>query len=408
MTLTAPPVQVGRPATIGARGGGLILPPGAASTFGMPGPYVYDIRTARRIPAVGRAVQLYAGLVKQMPIDAVRGYDRVEPQPRILAAPDPDRGGSWFVAVNVEDYLLAGNAVALVTKRGADGWPLAVRWLEAAYTAIVWNVDNTVDYAYRGQYLPFEDVIHVRRGADRSYPVRGVGVVEEYLSTLDRVAMEEEYERGALAGGAVPSVAVVAPQSQITQEVADEAKAGWLAKFSGPQREPVILPSGTQVIPLAWSPTDTQLVEARRMSLLDVANIFNLDGYWVGAPVAGMTYRTAGPQYQQILRTSLEPVLADFEDVWSAALLPRGTFARFRRSQLLREDLATSATAAAGLYAAGIWTQGEARVATGVPPNAPGGVGAMADVLAPAPASTSPALPAQPGEPTDQTVGGLP
>ena len=97
-----------------------------------------------------------------------------------------------------------------------------------------------------------------------------------------------------------------------------------MEKFAGPNREPAILPNGTQVIPLAWSPSDTQLIEARQVSLLDVANMFNLDGYWLGAPVAGMTYRTAGPQYQQILRTSLEPVLSDFEDVWSFDWLPRG------------------------------------------------------------------------------------
>ena len=63
-------------------------------------------------------------------------------------------------------------------------------------------------------------------------------------------------------------------------------RIGW-TKFSGPTREPVFLPNGTAVIPLAWSPTDTQLAEARHMSLLDVANMFNLDGYWLGAPVAG-------------------------------------------------------------------------------------------------------------------------
>ena len=81
--------------------------------------------------------------------------------------------------------------------------------------------------------------------------------------------------------------------------------------------------------------------------------MFNLDGYWLGAPVAGMTYRTAGPQYQQILRTSLEPVLSDFEAAWSDAWLPRGTGVRFQRAQLLREDLATSMTAAvAGVGAA--------------------------------------------------------
>ena len=338
-------------------------------------PYVWDAQSARRIPALGRALQLYAGLCKQMPMEAYRGYTRL-PQPRLLSKPDPLRGGPEFVGLSVEDYLLSGNALALVTARGADGWPLAVTWLPAQWVFIQWTITDVLPtYYYIDQPLPFDDVIHVRRSADRYYPVRGVGVVEEFLGSLDRVAMEEEYERNALSDGAVPSVAVVTPSATLTQDTADEAKLNWVNKFGGPTREPVFLPNGTQVIPLAWSPTDTQLAEARRLSLIDVANMFNLDGYWLGAPVAGMTYRTAGPQYQQVLRTSLEPVLSDFEAIWSDAWLPRGTNVRFQRAQLLREDLATSTTAAVAAYTAGILTQPEARVMVGVPPNEIGAAG---------------------------------
>jgi HK97 family phage portal protein len=383
-------------------GGASIIPPPGIASHGTPGPYVYDTTSARRIPAVGRALQLFGGLTKQMPIDAYRTFTRIAPTPRLCQRPDPARAGSWFVQVNVEDYLLSGNAVSLVTARGADGWPLAVTWLPASWVYIVWQPWNetAITYTYLGRELPLADVVHVRRGADRLYPVRGVGVVEEYLSTLDRVAMEEEYERGALEGGAVPSVAVITPQAQITQDIADDAKARWADKFAGPQREPVFLPAGTQVIPLAWSPTDTQLAEARRLSLLDVANMFNLDGYWLGAPVAGMTYRTAGPQYQQVLRTSLEPILSDFEDVWSDAWLPRGTSIRFRRSQLLREDLATSTTAAVAAYQAGLMTLAEARIEIGLPPDMPGATGVGADL--------EPATPADPNAPLPEGEMGGP
>ena len=147
----------------------------------------------------------------------------------------------------------------------------------------------------------------------------------------------------------------------LDQTTADEAKAHWTSLLGGLGREPVILPNGTVVQPLAWSPTDTQLAEARRLTLIDVANIFNLDGYWLGAPVAGMTYRTAGPQYQQALRTSLEPVLADFEDVWSFALLVRGQAIRFQRLQSLHGGLSD-------LYGRrGVWLPGRHYHARRVP-----------------------------------------
>ena len=383
MTVVAAAYGAGRGVSV--RDSGSLIPPPGGLTIA--GPYVYDILSARRVPAVARCLQLYSGLVRQMPMDAYRGYQRL-PQPRLLAAPDPNRGGPWFVGISVEDYLMSGNAVSIITSRGADGWPLSVQWLPINWVYIQWNsyyaAETDVSYYYLGAELPYDDVIHVRRGADRTYPVRGVGIVEEALTTLDRVAQEEEYERQTLSGAAVPSVAIIAPQTTITQDQADDAKARWMTNWGGPVREPAILPNGTSVVPLAWSPSDTQLTEARHMSLTDVANVFNLDGYWLGAPVSGMTYRTSGPQYQQILRTSLEPVLADFEAVWSNAWLPRGTNIRFRRSQLLREDLATSTTAAVAAYGAGITTLGEARVEIGLPPAAAAPLGVNADMAAPA------------------------
>jgi HK97 family phage portal protein len=181
------------------------------------------------------------------------------------------------------------------------------------------------------------------------------------------VAAEEIFESSALSSGAVPSVAIITPQATLTQDVATEAKANWLTTYGGATREPAILPNGTVIQPLAWSPADTQLTEARRMSLTDVANMFNLDSYWLGAAVQGMTYKTAGPQYQQILRTSLEPVLADFEDVWSDAWLPRGQSIHFDRNQLLRDDLATTSTAMATLVGAGIVSAAEARAYMDLP-----------------------------------------
>ena len=377
MSLTAtaapPPVHL----RAGHIGGGWF---GGGGAYGVGGQYVYDANTARRIPGVSRAIQLYAGMCKQMPLEAYRGYTRL-PQPRLLAKPDLMRGGPEFVGLNVEDYLLSGNAICRVTVRNAEGWPAAVQWLPAQWVYIAWNVEAPLpQYYYLSTPLPFDDVIHVRRSADRYYPVRGVGVVEEHLSTLDRVAQEEEYERNALSDGAVPSVAVITPNATLTQDVADEAKKNWMDKFSGPTREPVFLPNGTAVIPLAWSPTDTQLVEARHMSLIDVANMFNLDAYWLNAPGTGLTYKTAAPQYQQILRTSVEPLLADFEAAWSDAWLPRGSVIRFQRAQLLREDLATSMTAAVAGKNGGIITVPEARVMVGLPPDESGGAGLVETV----------------------------
>jgi len=338
---------------------GSLPPPGTGS------PYVWDTQSAMAIPSVARAVQLITSMVKQMPLDAFRGVDPL-PRPTILATLDPERARSWFVQVNVEDYLLNGNAISYVTSLGSDGWPLSCTWVPSQWVTIVWFPDQQIPtYYVGGQQLDPTLVIHVRRGADRWMPWRGVGVVEQSLNTLQRVAMEEAYEQGALSSGGVPSVAIIAPNPRLSQEEADQGKTDWLAKFAPvgavSSREPVILPAGTVVTPLAWSPEDTQMVAARQLSLTDIANAFNLDGSWLGANTGSMTYKSPGPLYLQMLRTTIEPVLQDFEQVWSDKMLPRGQSVRFDRWQILRDDLSVTVATLVAATGAGIMSTEEAR-----------------------------------------------
>jgi phage portal protein BeeE len=283
------------------------------------------------------------------------------------------------VGVQVEDYLRHGNAISLVTSRNAEGWPATVAWIPAAWVSFTWTPGRGTTLYVGATELPRADVVHVRRGADRYSPGRGVGVIEQYLSTLDRVGLEEESERANLTGAGVPSVAIIAQNPALSQGEADAGKETWMAKYGGPVREPAILPFGTQVIPLSWSASDSQMVEARKMSLQDVANAYNLDGYWLGAEQAGLTYKSPGPLFLALLRISLEPVMTDFEQAWADAWLPRGQAVRFDRLQISRDTFAESIDALAKAIAppvsdptvVPIMSTQEARLYLGLP-SAPG------------------------------------
>lgn len=331
---------------------------------------VWDVETARSIPGVGRALQLY-GLISSCALDLYRGDDRLT-RPLQLKLPDVNlRARSTFVRVQVEDYLTHGNAVHVITMRYANGAMRGSRW----FPAHMWQVadpsstpDGGVDYYLNGRLVTREDVVHVQRGAAAGEPWRGVGVVEQHLKTLNRAGLEEAAESKNLTEGGVPSVAVISPNPDITQTQVDNAKLKWLEKYSGPGREPAILPNGTQVIPLSWSPVDSDLIEARKMTLTDVANVFNLDGYWVGAPTTSMTYQSPGPNFLQLLRTSLEPVMVDFELVWSLLWLPPlGQEIRFDRLQLTRDDLSTEVQTGATAVQSGLMTREEWRLRWGMP-----------------------------------------
>lgn len=333
---------------------------------------VWDVCTARRLPGVGRALQLYGGLISQCPLDQYLGDEVIKPRPLLLQLPDVSlRARSTFVRLHVEDYLLHGNALHLVTVRYSDSGVRGVRWFPAS----MWfaadpatSVDGGVDYYLNGVRVPRQDVVHVQRGAAEQAPWRGVGVIEEHLNTLNRAGLEEAAEAKNLSGGGVPSVAVVAPQTEISTGQAIAAKDRWEEKFEGPGRRPAILPNGTQVIPLGWSPIDAQMVEARKMSLVDVANAFNLDPYWLGAASSSHTYKSPGPMYLDLMRTSLNPVMTDLELVWSLLWIPpSGRSVAFDRLALTRDDFGTEVTTGVAAVNAGLITAEEWRIRQGLP-----------------------------------------
>lgn len=349
---------------------------------------VWDAVTAQQIPAVGRAQALYGGLISQCALDLYRG-DLRQTRPDMLKLPDPSqRSLASFVRGHVDDYLMHGNALHLVTMRdNVTGRVRSTRWFPAEQ----WSIDPTYpgnpDYYLNGKKVFSKDVVHVQWGHAPGSPWRGWGIVERYLATLNRAGLEEAAESAALTGGSVPSVAVITPQKNPTQKEMDDAAEAFEQRYSGAQRRPGIFPAGTEVIPLSFSPQAQEATLARQMTLVDVANLLNIDGYWVGAPGSSHTYKSPGPMFLVLQRTSLEPVMTDLEQVWSLAWGPPDERVAFDRVQLTRDDFGTTiqtlTMATSGPKP--LMTREEARVYIGWSPEPL--IGEFAPTPAPAPAA---------------------
>lgn len=349
---------------------------------------------ARSIPGVARALAIYAGMMMQSPMDAYRSGELL-PRPRILEQPDPASSYAWWVEQNVTDYLLHGNAVALITARLETGWPAAAVWIPAPWVS-VWDDPErpfVPRYFIRGNEVDARDIVHVRRGADPWCPVRGMGVIEQHVRSLERAWLEEEYEARTLSDSAIPSIAVITANPSLGEDEATTAKAKWKELFGNPAtREPGVFPAGTVIQPLSWSPSDAQLTEARKLTLVDIGNIFNLDPFWLGGESSSLTYKSPGPMYTHLIRVSLGPVMRQFEEAWQAQLLPRGQTIGFDRNAVLRGDLATMVGTLTQAISGGLLTVDEARTLLGYP-----AVGAdqLKDVTSaqPAPAAVSAPIP---------------
>lgn len=309
---------------------------------------VWDGRTARSIPGVGRALGIYGMLTqcallhyKTTPGDPT-SVDTQLATTRMLQRPDPDMGLPTFIGVHLEDFLLHGNAAHLITSRGGDGTPATVRWFPAHQWGIQEDRFGQPIYTVNGRTVNRDDVVHVRRGADPYCTWRGVGVVEQHLATLNRAGLEEAAETANLRGRGMPAVAIIKPNDEHDPDNDDAVAVKWEERFGTSQKpKPAIFPKGTQVVPLSWNPTDQELVAARAMTLKDIANAFNLDGYYVNAEGGSHNYKSPQPMFLTLIRTSLGPVMRTFEEQWSFSWLPYGRTVKLDRAEMLRDDLQT-------------------------------------------------------------------
>lgn len=299
---------------------------------------VWDATTARGIPGIGRALGIY-GLVAQCQLLHMRGSETLTPTPRMLQHPDPDMALPTWIQVHVEDWFLHGNSCHLVTAYGSDGYPAAAKW----YPAHAWGIQDKNGqplYTLYGRDVPRDRVVHVKRGVDPSFVHRGVGVVEQFLGTLNRAGLESAAESANLTTRGMPAVVVTKPPgSEHDPTGDDEVATKWEERFGGQSGKPGIFPHGTVVTPLSWHPSDQQMVQARQMTLTDIANASNLDDYWLNVPGSSHQYQSPTPMYRTLLRTTLNPMLKVFEDVWSRAWLPYGRTVGFDRLEILRGDL---------------------------------------------------------------------
>lgn len=328
---------------------------------------VWDSVTAQQIPAVGRALELYSGLIAQCDLDLYDGVTPVTPRTPMLEQPDKNMSGALFKAVHVIDRFVHGNALHLISKRDQNGNATSATW----FPADQWSVDASRGRAFPDYYLNGkkiarrEDVVHVKWGYCPGEEWRGIGIVERYMNTLDRIALQEAAERNALRNGSVPSVAVIAPQKNLTQTEADDAAAQFEKRFGGSSRRPGVFPNGTEIKPIGWTAEEQQATLARQMSLTDTANLMNLNSFWLNAPASSHTYRSPGPMFLELVRVSLEPVFQEFEQVWGNAWYPGRRKTKFDRNQLTRDDFASSLATVGKAVKDKLMTREEARLYMG-------------------------------------------
>ncbi|GEL17682.1 phage portal protein [Pseudonocardia asaccharolytica] len=321
-------------------------------TDGGPGMYADwaqdSYRGGMSIPGAWRAARLQAGILGGVPWHAYQDRggraQRVRPSPALVEQPaPPDVRVTTFSSWHL-DLLWHGNALGLIVDRGRDRAPTAVVPVPArsVFVRRIGQSDNQaadfpvgeIVYWIGGRWRSTRDVIHVK-GLCEPGALRGMGILEAHLAGALGLSVELDKQARGVSEHAVPSVKIKSENPDLTQVEADELKAKWMASVR--TRVPVVLNPSTDVEPIAWNPTETQLLEARKFSLHEIALIFGLDPSWLGAAQASRVYANIEQEGINLVRFSLQEHFERFEQTLSAHL-PAGMWVKAALDGLLRAD----------------------------------------------------------------------
>lgn len=353
------------------------------------------------LPGAWRCALLLSDLLGGVPWKAHRERNGVEevldPTPPFLEQPAPPDPRVVTFSSLALDLIWHGNAIALIASRNREGWPTSYlpQPAECVEVKRASSYDGTglpvgtVGYRIGQTWYPAHDVVHVK-GPCKPGSLRGMGVLENHLNNSLRLAEEQGRQARSLGTSGIPTGVLKVedtPEEPLDQDEADKVKAGWLR--SQRDRTVAVLNARTSFTPLSWNPTETQLLEARKFSLHEIALIFGLDPSWLGVSGDSMTYQNIEQQAINLVKFSLAGHLARFEQTFSLHM-PRGTWAQANLDAVLRADTLTRYQAHEVGIRSGFLLDDEARALEGRAPLTPAQRAARDRARAPRPAGQDP------------------
>jgi HK97 family phage portal protein len=330
-----------------------VAPQGVSGTSGLA--LYYDVMS---IPAFWRGSNLLSDLLAQVDWDAytIHGRDQeelVSPRPSLLEQPAPPDTRYTTFKSQFLDYLINGNAISVIATRDAAGkptsfWPVPAAWCGVRRVgpgASSMLPVGTVEYSIAGQSYAASDVLHVK-GACAPGSLRGFGILEAHFAGAIATAHEQQrYVRNMSRPGVPPGYLRITGDDAKDPEELEEAKRDWMRQRD--EGGVAALNANVEFQAIAWNPDQMQLVEARQLSLNEIANLLGLPSGFVNSTNSGgtsLTYATVDSEALGLLKWTMGGHFVNWEQTLSLAM-PHGTKVRANLDHFLRGDTQSRYTA---------------------------------------------------------------
>ncbi|WP_052364990.1 phage portal protein [Halotalea alkalilenta] len=243
-----------------------------------------------RVTAVYACVRLIAGAIASLPLSVYQRQDEGRQRVRndlwwlLNEQPCPSVSAAVFWEYLVAQMLLTGDALAEI-ERGRGGSIRQLIPLDSRAVAVR-QINNRLRYEFcrDGIWLgrDQDDILHIPGfGFDGT---RGMSVIRHAAREAIGLALAaESFSSRFFASGAHPDVALKVP-GKMTQEQIDNLRRIWANKYGGAHNSslPIVLTEGTDLKEVTLSAQDSQLIEARRFQVADIARAFGVPPHMIG------------------------------------------------------------------------------------------------------------------------------
>jgi HK97 family phage portal protein len=187
-----------------------------------------------------------------------------------------------------------------------------------------------------------EDILHIK--AMSSDGLTGLSPVTQARLTLALSSNLQEHAKQYFEEGSRPSGILTLPLGM--SDESGRLKEGWRNEQGGVTKmhRIAILEGDAKFQPIAFSADDSQFLGQRQLSATEVARVFRVPPWLIGAPTGdSLTYDNTLEQNRHFVTHSLRPWLVRIERALSndTDLCPGNTYVQFDLDGLLRADAAT-------------------------------------------------------------------
>ena len=304
------------------------------------------------------------------------GYDSENRQYREWLRPNPAILTSTFGQMfqydgrrrTVVSMALYGEAFWYTLTRDYLGFPSALEVLNPLFVTVNLNKETKkTEYFYgSGQnkvQIPSEDITHIPFMAVPGGR-RGLSSIE-YAGVQYALALAAmEYGQRWFAQGASPSF-ILSTEQKLGKDQVERIAQKFLIDHSGLQSShlPLVVDSGLKVDKVSSTPDEAQYLQTLEYSRMCLASWFGLPSHLVGgaADKGNVWGKTVEEQGFQMVDYTFSGYTVPIEEALSS-LLPRGQYAAFDESKIMRANAADKAAWLTAVRSTAVETQNEYRV----------------------------------------------